>query len=305
MQTPLTIVPEWYLLPFYTILRSIPNKLLGVIAMFSAILAIMLLPITDLGRSKGFQFRSLNKLAFWVFVANFLILMKLGGCHVESPFIELGQISTVFFFSYFVIIVPALSLLENTLTDLNCLNLLTRVSLHTTRWYLSFPLLVNKVCVYPKNTNNIVGTRRSFQTTRSLRMDVDTTIHLFNLCLDHFDLANYYLDLSLKSVYTIKSAALSNGMTFNQLCWDLASEVYRGPDTNILYQAHHNFENLPTEAQVALHKGKSILTELKQAGFTQHINTADQSNIYTALCQAQGKYNEFSTKITGQMGSGI
>jgi ubiquinol-cytochrome c reductase cytochrome b subunit len=118
MQTPPAIVPEWYLLPFYAILRSIPNKLLGVIAMFAAILAIMLLPITDLGRSKGLQFRPLSKLAFWIFVANFLILMKLGACHVESPFIELGQISTVLYFSYFGIIVPIISLIENTLVDL-------------------------------------------------------------------------------------------------------------------------------------------------------------------------------------------
>jgi ubiquinol-cytochrome c reductase cytochrome b subunit len=119
MQTPAAIVPEWYLLPFYAILRSIPNKLLGVIAMFSAILAIMLLPITDLGRSKGLQFRPLSKFAFWVFVVNFLILMKLGACHVETPFIELGQLSTVLYFGHFIIIVPVISLIENTLLDLS------------------------------------------------------------------------------------------------------------------------------------------------------------------------------------------
>ena len=119
MQTPAAIVPEWYLLPFYAILRSIPNKLLGVIAMFSAILAIMLLPITDLGRSKGLQFRPLSKFAFWVFVVNLLILMKLGACHVESPFIELGQLSTALYFGYFALIVPIFSLIENTLMDLS------------------------------------------------------------------------------------------------------------------------------------------------------------------------------------------
>jgi ubiquinol-cytochrome c reductase cytochrome b subunit len=119
MQTPAAIVPEWYLLPFYAILRSIPNKLLGVIAMFSALLSIMILPLSDLGRTKGFQFRPLSKIAFWVFVANFLILAKLGACHVESPFIELGQISTALYFSYFIIILPAISLLENTLIDLS------------------------------------------------------------------------------------------------------------------------------------------------------------------------------------------
>jgi ubiquinol-cytochrome c reductase cytochrome b subunit len=118
MQTPPAIVPEWYLLPFYAILRSIPNKLLGVIAMFTAILAIMLLPITDLGKTKGLQFRSLSKIGFYIFVANFLILMVLGAKHVESPFIEFGQLSTVLYFGYFLFIVPFFSILENTLIDL-------------------------------------------------------------------------------------------------------------------------------------------------------------------------------------------
>jgi len=119
MQTPPAIVPEWYLLPFYAILRSIPNKLLGVIAMFSAILTIMLLPITDLGRFKGLQFRPLSKIAFYIFVANFFVLMQLGAKHVESPFIEFGQISTVLYFAHFLFIVPVVSILENTLVDLN------------------------------------------------------------------------------------------------------------------------------------------------------------------------------------------
>nr|UEP86625.1 cytochrome b [Septoria glycines] len=119
MQTPPAIVPEWYLLPFYAILRSIPNKLLGVIAMFSAILIILTMPFTDLGRSRGLQFRPLSKIAFYIFVANFLVLMQLGAKHVESPFIEFGQISTVLYFSHFLIIVPLVSLLENSLIELH------------------------------------------------------------------------------------------------------------------------------------------------------------------------------------------
>jgi hypothetical protein len=69
--------------------------------MFSAILAIMLLPLTDLGRSKGLQFRPL-KILFWAFVANFL--MSLGACHVEDPYIAFGQTSTGFYFSYFILL---------------------------------------------------------------------------------------------------------------------------------------------------------------------------------------------------------
>jgi len=118
MQTPPAIVPEWYLLPFYAILRSIPNKLLGVIAMFSAILALLILPFTDLSNLRGIQFRPLSKIAFFVFVANFLILMQLGAKHVESPFIEFGQISTALYFAHFLIIVPFITLLENSLIDL-------------------------------------------------------------------------------------------------------------------------------------------------------------------------------------------
>jgi ubiquinol-cytochrome c reductase cytochrome b subunit len=87
--------------------------------MFSAILIILVLPITDLSRNRGIQFRPLSKIAFYIFVANFLILMQLGAKHVESPFIEFGQISTVLYFSYFVIIVPFVTFIENTLIDLN------------------------------------------------------------------------------------------------------------------------------------------------------------------------------------------
>ncbi len=118
MQTPPAIVPEWYLLPFYAILRSIPNKLLGVIAMFSAILILLVMPFTDLSRSRGIQFKPLSKAAFFVFVGNFLILMELGAKHVESPFIEFGQISTVIYFAHFLIIVPLISLFENSLIEL-------------------------------------------------------------------------------------------------------------------------------------------------------------------------------------------
>ena len=118
MQTPPAIVPEWYLLPFYAILRSIPNKLLGVIAMFAAIVALLVMPFSDLSKIKGMPFRPLSKIAFYIFVANFLILMQLGAKHVESPFIEFGQISTGLYFLYFILVIPFVTLLENTLAEL-------------------------------------------------------------------------------------------------------------------------------------------------------------------------------------------
>jgi ubiquinol-cytochrome c reductase cytochrome b subunit len=87
--------------------------------MFSALISIMLLSITDLSRSKGLQFRPISKIVFYIFLANFLVLMQLGAKHVESPFIEFGQLSTALYFSHFILIVPMISLIENTLVDLS------------------------------------------------------------------------------------------------------------------------------------------------------------------------------------------
>ena len=86
--------------------------------MFAALLVILLLPITDLNRSRGMQFSPLSKLMFVFFVVNFFILMQLGAKHVESPFIEFGQISTFLYFFYFLAIVPVVTLLNNTLIEL-------------------------------------------------------------------------------------------------------------------------------------------------------------------------------------------
>ena len=118
MQTPPSIVPEWYLLPFYAILRSIPNKLIGVIAMFMALLILLAMPLLDTSRIRGAQFRPLMRFAFWVFVANFIMLMYLGACHVEDPFITVGQVCTALYFMWFVVIVPVIGIVENTLLDL-------------------------------------------------------------------------------------------------------------------------------------------------------------------------------------------
>jgi len=77
--------------------------------MFSALLIMLVLPVTNLSKLKNLQFRPLSKIIFFIFVVNFIILMVLGAKHVESPYIELGQISTVLFFAYFVILVPAVT----------------------------------------------------------------------------------------------------------------------------------------------------------------------------------------------------
>ena len=81
--------------------------------MFSAILILLYLPFADKSDIRGIQFRPLSKIAFFIFIANFLILLQLGAKHVESPYIEFGQISTALYFAHFFIIIPFITLLEN------------------------------------------------------------------------------------------------------------------------------------------------------------------------------------------------
>ena len=112
-------MPEFYLLPFYAILRAIPNKLLGVIAMLGSILILFALPSLDTSRVRSYAFGPFMRLAFWSFAANFLLLMWLGAQHPEPPYISLAhQVCAAFYFAYFVLLVPILGLIENTLSDL-------------------------------------------------------------------------------------------------------------------------------------------------------------------------------------------
>ena len=119
MVTPVSIVPEWYLLPFYAILRSIPNKLLCVLAMFGALLIFLILPLTDISRIRGNQFRPAMKILFWFFIVDFLILFWIGSQHPATPYLEIGQIATAFYFAWFIVIVPLTGLVENTLLDIS------------------------------------------------------------------------------------------------------------------------------------------------------------------------------------------
>ena len=122
MQTPASIVPEWYLLPFYAILRSIPNKLLGVIAMFGSLLILLILPYVDIGRVRSAAFRPIMKIAYWFFIVNFVILMWIGSQHPTTPYVEIGQIATAFYFAWFIALVPLIGLIENTLFDMATLD---------------------------------------------------------------------------------------------------------------------------------------------------------------------------------------
>nr|YP_009413539.1 cytochrome b [Zoanthus sansibaricus]YP_009738044.1 cytochrome b [Zoanthus sociatus]YP_010872549.1 cytochrome b [Zoanthus pulchellus]QIB71230.1 cytochrome b [Zoanthus cf. pulchellus AP-2020]QIB71243.1 cytochrome b [Zoanthus cf. sociatus AP-2020]QIB71269.1 cytochrome b [Zoanthus sp. AP-2020]ASM81637.1 cytochrome b [Zoanthus sansibaricus]QIB71256.1 cytochrome b [Zoanthus sociatus] len=115
--TPVHIQPEWYFLFAYAILRSIPNKLGGVVAMFSSFLILFLMPWLHSSRFRGLTFRPLARLAFWFFAADFLLLTWIGSQPVEEPFIVIGQLASIFYFSYFLVITPLLGHFENWLTS--------------------------------------------------------------------------------------------------------------------------------------------------------------------------------------------
>jgi len=111
--TPTHIVPEWYLLPFYAILRSIPDKLGGVIAMGGAFVVLITLPfLTPRLCVKSSVFRPITRILFWFFLADCFLLGWIGQNVVEYPFIELGQALSIFYFLYLIVLLPVLSRLE-------------------------------------------------------------------------------------------------------------------------------------------------------------------------------------------------
>ena len=86
--------------------------------MFGSLLILLILPITDVARSRGSKFRPIMKLSFWFFVIDFAILLWIGSEHPNTPYVEIGQIATAFYFSWFIIIVPMIGLIENTSMDI-------------------------------------------------------------------------------------------------------------------------------------------------------------------------------------------
>lgn len=117
MSTPAHIVPEWYFLPFYAILRSIPDKLGGVLAMFGAILVLMILPFLNTSEVRSGEFRPLFALSYWLFCADFLFLGWVGQKPVETPFIEAGMAATLFYFLFLICLLPAIGYLESKLAS--------------------------------------------------------------------------------------------------------------------------------------------------------------------------------------------
>jgi len=112
LSTPAHIVPEWYLLPFYAILRSIPDKLLGVIAMGIAIFVLFLVPWLDTSKVRSARFRPLYKQFFWIFLIDALILGYIGAKPAEGMYLLVGRLATAYYFAHFFIIMPVLGLVE-------------------------------------------------------------------------------------------------------------------------------------------------------------------------------------------------
>jgi len=112
MVTPAHIVPEWYFLPFYAILRAIPNKLLGVVALFGSILILFALPWLDRSKVKSGTYRPMFKIAYWVFVADALLLGYLGSQAPEGMYVIMAQLGTLYYFAHFLFILPLLSKIE-------------------------------------------------------------------------------------------------------------------------------------------------------------------------------------------------
>ena len=113
--TPAHIVPEWYLLPFYAILRSIPDKLFGVIAMFASIFVLVILPWLDTSKVRSAIFRPIYKQFYWFLVADVIILGYMGAMPAEGTYLIIARVATVYYFLHFLVILPLLGNKEKTL----------------------------------------------------------------------------------------------------------------------------------------------------------------------------------------------
>ncbi len=112
LKTPPHIVPEWYFLPFYAILRAIPSKLGGVIAMFGAIVVLFLIPWLDTSRIRSTRYRPIYRWFFWFLVFDCLALGYIGALPAAGKAIFWGRVFTVYYFMHFLVVMPLVGLIE-------------------------------------------------------------------------------------------------------------------------------------------------------------------------------------------------
>ena len=114
MQTPAHIVPEWYFLPFYAILRAVPDKLGGVLLMFAAIFVLFVLPWLDRSPVRSARFRPVFRIFFWMLFIDCIALGYLGGKPAEGVYVVASRVATAWYFLHFLVILPMLSVFETT-----------------------------------------------------------------------------------------------------------------------------------------------------------------------------------------------
>ena len=112
METPAHLLPEWYFLPFYAILRGIPHKAGGIIAMLCAILVLFLIPFNYTGYIRNTTYRPIFKIFYWILVGDFLLLLWLGQAKMEKPYLVLTTYASIYYFSFFIFLIPLIGIIE-------------------------------------------------------------------------------------------------------------------------------------------------------------------------------------------------
>ena len=115
LQTPAHVVPEWYFLPFYAILRSIPHKAGGIVAMGAAILIMLAIPFINTSYVRNTTYRPIFKIFFWLFIADYIVLTWIGQMPVRNAFIFVGQVATFYYFFFFIVLIPVIGKIETIL----------------------------------------------------------------------------------------------------------------------------------------------------------------------------------------------